>query len=333
MPTHPRRLTGFLGAVVMAATILSATAPPVAAVGGSTLVAASNAYRASNGLGPVGLNAVIDEIAVERSQQMARANAMEHNIEYVRSRLNQEGICWSAMAEIIAWNSTGDYARFAEQWYTSTTGHREIMLGSYTHAGGGRERGSDGRYYATMVFVKLCGSTPTGPTAGFTDIGSSQFAADIKWLVAEKITSGCSADRFCPRAAVTRAQMASFLRRATGIPTSLTNACIDDDGSMHHADINGVAAAGITGGCTDVRFCPDSIVTRAQMASFLARALQLPPATRDWFRDDNGSMHEQSINRLAEVGITGGCTSGSFCPDASVTREQMAGFLRRAFND
>lgn len=325
------RLTALVGAIILTAALLPATALPAAAAGGSTVVGLANGHRADANLDPLTLHGVIDQIAVERGRQLASDERLGHDMEHVKRRFSAEGICWTGLGEIVAMNSGGDYAGFAKQWFDSPL-HRDIMLGDYTHAGGSRERGNDGRYYAVMIVVKLCdASTSIKPSGGFADLGGSQFGADIRWLVTEGITAGCTADRYCPRSPVTRAQMASFLRRATGIPTSADNAYIDDDTSIHEADINGVAAADITAGCTEARFCPGSVVTRGQMASFLARALRLPPAPRDWFRDDNGSMHEPAINRLAHAGITGGCSSGRFCPDASVTRKQMAGFLRRAF--
>ncbi|HYI65685.1 MAG TPA: S-layer homology domain-containing protein [Candidatus Limnocylindrales bacterium] len=92
-----------------------------------------------------------------------------------------------------------------------------------------------------------------------------------------------------------------------------------------------LANEGITGGCAQNRFCPTASVTREQMASFLARALDLPPTGTDYFTDDETSSHEIAINRLAASGITGGCAAGKFCPKAVVTRAQMAAFLDRAF--
>ncbi|MGH7341604.1 MAG: S-layer homology domain-containing protein, partial [Candidatus Rokuibacteriota bacterium] len=38
------------------------------------------------------------------------------------------------------------------------------------------------------------------------------------------------------------------------------------------------------------------------------------------------------IEQLAAEGITGGCAAGAYCPDAPVTRAQMAVFLVRTFN-
>jgi hypothetical protein len=111
---------------------------------------------------------------------------------------------------------------------------------------------------------------------------------------------------------------------------------IDDDGHFAEGAIEAIAAERITSGCnppTNDRFCPQGEVTRGQMAAFLARALKLPPAA-DAFDDDDGSVFEQAINKLAAAGITQGCNPPAntrYCPDDSVTRGQMAAFLARAF--
>ena len=112
---------------------------------------------------------------------------------------------------------------------------------------------------------------------------------------------------------------------------------IDDDGSIFEGDIEAIAADGTTRGCnppSNNRFCPNSTVTRAQMAAFLVRALELPAPSQDRFFDDTQSIFEDDINRLADAGITHGCNppgNDRFCPDGVVTRGQMAAFLVRAF--
>ena len=68
------------------------------------------------------------------------------------------------------------------------------------------------------------------------------------------------------------------------------------------------------------------------MASFIARAMKLPAATKDYFTDDNGKTHEADINRIAEAGLTNGCAPGLYCRNDSVSRAQMAGFLVRALD-
>ena len=99
---------------------------------------------------------------------------------------------------------------------------------------------------------------------------------------------------------------------------------------LRRPDRVAVPVAGITGGCSPTLFCPKGKVTRAQMAMFLDRALDLPAATTDYFDDDDGKTGEGSINALAKARITGGCGPRRFCPTAYVTRAQMAMFLDRA---
>ena len=70
--------------------------------------------------------------------------------------------------------------------------------------------------------------------------------------------------------------MAAFLKRAFGLPAAAMDFFVDDAGSVFEADINAIAEAGITLGCnppTNDRYCPTSNVTRAQMASFIVRAV------------------------------------------------------------
>ena len=77
---------------------------------------------------------------------------------------------------------------------------------------------------------------------------------------------------------------------------------------------SGCTQSGITGGCAPTLFCPNARVTRAQMAMFLDRALDLPAATTDYFDDDDGRTGEASINALAKAAITGGCRPAPLLP-------------------
>jgi hypothetical protein len=130
--------------------------------------------------------------------------------------------------------------------------------------------------------------------------------------------------------------MAAFLVRGLGLAASGTYEFADDDGSVFEADIERLAEAEITLGCnppSNDRFCPDDAVTRGQMAAFLVRALDLVNSGQSQFIDDDGSVFESDIERLAAAGITYGCNPPSntrFCPGDTVTRGQMAAFLRRA---
>lgn len=176
-------------------------------------------------------------------------------------------------------------------------------------------------------------SPPTEPAPVFSDIAGSKFYDDILWLAEQGITSGCADDRFCPDGVVTRGQMASFLARALNLPATTRDYFVDDETNKHEGNINRLAAAGITRGCGAGRFCPDGLVARDQMASFLDRAVGFAAAPTDFFGDDEGNRHEASINDIAGADVTRGCATELYCPQGAVTRGQMAAFLHRAMGD
>jgi hypothetical protein len=163
------------------------------------------------------------------------------------------------------------------------------------------------------------------------DIGTSTFYDEIRWAYLEGIIGHCAGgpDFFCPNQAVTRGMMAAFLVRALDLPPATDDYFTDDDGKTFEGSINRLAESRITFGCTPTTFCPTQTVTRAQMASFLDRAYDFPATSADHFTDDESSSHEGAINRLAEAGITTGCTPTKFCPSNPVTRGQIMAFLYR----
>ena len=93
--------------------------------------------------------------------------------------------------------------------------------------------------------------TTTEPITVFDDLAVDElFAYEVAWLAEAGITRGCNPpdnDEFCPDAVVTRGQMAAFLVRAFGYIDRGTTDFVDDDGSIFEADIERLAAAGVTG--------------------------------------------------------------------------------------
>jgi hypothetical protein len=98
--------------------------------------------------------------------------------------------------------------------------------------------------------------------------------------------------------------------------------------------------SGITGGCgtSPLIYCPESSVTRAQMAIFLERGMNgsafVPPAGTGLVFNDIPIPYwaVNWIEKLYADGITGGCGTSPlvYCPENPVTRAQMAVFLLRA---
>ena len=147
------------------------------------------------------------------------------------------------------------------------------------------------------------------------DTTESSFAdveADNRWLphierLAElEVTTGCLVDplRFCPDRSVDRAEMATFLERAFDLEAADPAGFADTAGNFHEANIDALAAARITAGCQSdpPRFCPDRPVTRAEMATFLARALGLVeiPDPADLVEDEPTAAVEAGPADLVE---------------------------------
>lgn len=179
-----------------------------------------------------------------------------------------------------------------------------------------------------------CGGAPP---VTFTDVDGVHQAsvACVGWW---GVAAGVSVESFRPAASVTRGQFSTFVDRtvrALGVPLADADVTFPDAvGHTHAGAIARLAAAGMVGGFEDGTFRPDEPVSRAQMATFLVRAIEVVtgrpvPAGVDRFPDDDGLSHEGNIDRLADQRITVGDADGNYRPHDPVTRAGMATFLAR----
>jgi hypothetical protein len=112
---------------------------------------------------------------------------------------------------------------------------------------------------------------------------------------------------------------------------------LDVPGSYWAASfIEQIFRAGITSGCGANNFCPEQSVSRAQMAVFLERGLHGsafdPGSPAITFNDTAAHWARYWIEALRTDGLTSGCGNNNYCPDNTVTRDQMAVFLLRALH-
>ena len=149
----------------------------------------------------------------------------------------------------------------------------------------------------------------------------------------------CGPDLICPGLAIERWVAAIWIVRILdgSDPEPLGYNRFEDvhPGLQWATHVERLADLGITRGCSTNpdRFCPQNPVTRAQMASLLARAFDLEADVSSDFVDvDRQSSHAEAIDAIAAAGITSGCGAGAdrFCPGDLVTRGQAATFLSRA---
>lgn len=105
--------------------------------------------------------------------------------------------------------------------------------------------------------------------------------------------------------------------------------------NVHAAAIDCLAARGVTRGTSETTFSPARAVTRGQTATFVTRLVSeaggvLPADPPDAFTDDDGSVHERSVNQLAALAGVDGFGDGTYRSELSVTRGQMAKILSAA---
>ncbi len=108
-----------------------------------------------------------------------------------------------------------------------------------------------------------------------------------------------------------------------------------DVGPTHRTGVDCLAWWRVATGTSGTTFAPGASINRAQLATFVANLAQasgsaLPATGTDHFDDDDGSVHEGNINRVAAAGIMGSATR-SFSPDLAVTRGSMATALARTY--
>ncbi|MCG6963696.1 MAG: S8 family serine peptidase, partial [Acidobacteria bacterium] len=204
----------------------------------------------------------------------------------------------------------------------------------------------------------------------FTDVPSDYWSYKfIETIFHNEVTSGCTADTFCPEDPVSRWQMAVFLAASevgkTAVPTTGTVPGMGSyncsaGGTSVFADvppadpgcrfIHFIAQEGITVGCGGGNYCPWTNVDRWQMAVFLAKGMlggaPIPTSGTvpelgsynctaggtsvfaDVSPEDGGCA---AIHYLAAAGVTAGCGGGNYCPDRVLSRAEMAVFLTKAY--
>lgn len=106
----------------------------------------------------------------------------------------------------------------------------------------------------------------------------------------------------------------------------------DLEDSPYRREIDTLAVYGLVGGVGDGTFCPDELLTRAQVCAMLANALALPapkdaPAFADVSKD---AWYAKAVSAVVSAGLASGCGDGTFRPDDTITYEQLVVLLSAA---
>ena len=154
-----------------------------------------------------------------------------------------------------------------------------------------------------------------------------------------QITTGVWPGSFGTEGGCTRAQVVTFLWRAFGMPDPASQVCAFTDvpeDAYYRTAVLWAVENGITNGLTDTEFGPDATCTRAQIATFLWRAMgkSLPTNTSCPFTDVKaGAWYYQPVLWAVGQGVTNGTSETTFSPDDTCTRGQVVTFLYRALKE
>lgn len=219
-----------------------------------------------------------------------------------------------------------------------------------TAVGSDQSGGGERIYFSSSYPENECFSYYRDSAAlwrGFNDLPVSRpLFREVTRAVEKAAVPPISASSFGVTDQVTRAMAAEYVVRAlsAGAPPPTPVAQRFWDVPLDHpaaAYIDRFAALGITAGCGGGAFCPGYLTDRGQMAVFIVRAVAgwplagqpTPPGPPTPTFSDVPVSHPfyYFIEEAYRRGITYGCGGGMFCPDYTVTKEQTATLLTRAF--
>jgi hypothetical protein len=189
------------------------------------------------------------------------------------------------------------------------------------------------------------------PESDFSDVSDSP--TDPFWALWEiqaacdaGIVQGYPGGTYHPAEAVSRAQMAVYIARAlaggdAGVPANPTTVSFPDDVPADHwayRYVEYAVGAGVVQGYDATHYRPDTIVTRDQMAVFVARAKQWVTigeamnTAPELFSDvAAGFWCGTAVQACVTHGVVNGYPDGTYHPERQVTRDQMAVYVARAF--
>ena len=175
-------------------------------------------------------------------------------------------------------------------------------------------------------------------TSKFEDVPAGAFYFDpVEWAVEKGITTGATATTFNPNGNCQRAQVVTFLWRAAGSPepTKTENPFTDvKESDFYYKAVLWAVEKGITNGLTADTFGPFALCNRAQVVTFLWRAMGSPESTADVSFTDvqPGQFYSTAVAWAVENGITNGISATEFGVGGTCNRAQVVTFLYRTYN-
>ena len=172
----------------------------------------------------------------------------------------------------------------------------------------------------------------------FTDVPEGIFYYEpVLWAVGKGITTGATETIFNPDGQCTRAEVVTFLLRAAGAPEPTTTENPFDDvkeGDFFYKAVLWANEKNITNGLDSDTFGPFTLCNRAQVVTFLWRAMGEPAsdAAVSFTDVQAGQFYSTAVAWAVEKGITNGISATEFGVGGICNRAQVVTFLYRTYN-
>lgn len=183
------------------------------------------------------------------------------------------------------------------------------------------------------IRCKNCGEYVPFP---FTDVPKTAWCrADVEYVWQHGIMKGISTTKFGPDTKMTRAMFVTVLYRMEGSPSveGMQIPAFTDIGAKWCYDaIIWAYNAGVTLGKTATTFAPNDSITRAEIVTMVYRYSGSPTVSGvPNFTDaaSVGAWARDAIIWATSVGVVNGYTDGSFGPNKTALRSEMAAMLHR----
>ena len=170
----------------------------------------------------------------------------------------------------------------------------------------------------------------------FVDVPEGEWYYDpVAWAVKNGITTGVDATHFGSNSNCLRGHVVTFLWRAMGSPepTSTENPFVDvTESDYFYKAVLWAVENGITNGVDATHFGPTLECNRAQVVTFLWRAMGEPESSAEVsFTDvtDPEAFYYGAVAWAVENGITNGMDDGTFGVERICNRAQVVTFLYR----
>jgi uncharacterized repeat protein (TIGR02543 family) len=240
-------------------------------------------------------------------------------------------------------------------WTGSFSYGDEVSLGAvagdcYRFDGWSGDAGGSANPATITMTGNLEVSAAFTPISRFEDVGCTHWAAEeIAACYDAGIVGGYPDGTYDPDGAVDRAAMAVYMARAlaggdAGIPEGPDTPTFSDVSTDHwaYAYIEYAVERHVVRGYPEGDYRPAAEVTRDQMAAYVARAIVDPtgddglaaytaPSTPSFPDVASTFWAYVYIEYCVEQGVVRGYDDGSYHPEATVTRDQMAVYIAHAF--